>query len=123
MCLLPLPLELSPKNTEEDSTNIVVNPNDFILVKFQHLSKKRLTDYRYVAVVQETYADNESTIMCLKSIENSKTLFKAHEQDISTISNKDIIQKLETPNVLCTGDRVKYQFSSPVDINEKKIMT
>lgn len=121
MCIDPLPPSSSAKSAQEnESNNIIVKAADFILVKFHNYSKKSQTDYRYVAVVQETYEDNESTIMCLKSIENSKTLFKPDEEDISLISNKDIAKKLESPKVLRTGDRLKYEFSSPLDINEKK---
>lgn len=92
------------------------NPGDFVLVKFLG-GKRNSTSYRYVAIIQEIYPDDEIRVMCLKNT-SDKTVFCIQEDDVSTVKTSAILGKLPNPDMKGSEGRFKYVFQKPVDVFE-----
>lgn len=46
-----------------------------------------------------------------------KTLFILNESDISVVNYKQVIKKLPIPKIIATGDRLKYKFPMPLEVD------
>ncbi|GBP69399.1 hypothetical protein EVAR_54818_1 [Eumeta japonica] len=104
------------EDAQQPSTSKNVFKNgDFILVKL--LSKK--TEYRYVAMCTGLEEDDEIQVVFCKIGDKTGKLFKVDEQDISFITEDQIVQTLPTPNIILKGLRVFYSFKKPVNVFEK----
>ncbi|GBP27700.1 hypothetical protein EVAR_82747_1 [Eumeta japonica] len=91
------------EDAQQPSTSKNVFKNgDFILVKL--LSKK--TEYRYVAMCTGLEEDDEIQVVFCKIGDKTGKLFKVDEQDISFITEDQIVQTLPTPNIILKGLRV-----------------
>lgn len=51
--------------------------------------------------------------------DEAKTCFRLNENDVSMINLSQIKQKLEFPNIVSAGDRLKYEFKNTVDVDVK----
>ncbi|KAG5871378.1 hypothetical protein JTB14_027415 [Gonioctena quinquepunctata] len=97
-----------------------VSAGDYVLVKFFG-GKRKTTQYRYVCVVQNVlHKENEIEVMSMKVSNTEKDVFRVDESDVSLVEMSATIGKLPSPEILVIGDRVKYQFSKPVDVFESK---
>ncbi|KAG5862162.1 hypothetical protein JTB14_029290 [Gonioctena quinquepunctata] len=97
-----------------------VSAGDYVLVKFFG-GKRTTTQYRYVCVVQNVlHKENEIKVMSMKVSNTEKDVFRVDESDVSLVEMSATIGKLPSPEILVIGDRVKYQFSKPVDVFESK---
>ncbi|KAG5876654.1 hypothetical protein JTB14_029386 [Gonioctena quinquepunctata] len=97
-----------------------VSAGDYVLVKFFG-GKRKTTQYRYVCVVQNVlHKENEIKVMSMKVSNSEKDVFRVDESDVSLVEMSATIGKLPSPEILVIGDRVKYQFSKPVDVFESK---
>ncbi|KAG5867120.1 hypothetical protein JTB14_018073 [Gonioctena quinquepunctata] len=97
-----------------------VSAGDYVLVKFFG-GKRKTTQYRYVCVVQNVlHKENEIKVMSMKVSNTEKDVFRVDESDVSLVEMSATIGKLPSPEILVIGDRVKYQFSKPVDVFESK---
>ena len=77
-----------------------------------HFQEK--SQIRSLCIVQGIL-DNETEVMCLVQTEASGLFYKTNENDISVITNDQVLRKLDTPEFVITGDRIKYKFKSPID--------
>ncbi|KAG5889814.1 hypothetical protein JTB14_025593 [Gonioctena quinquepunctata] len=97
-----------------------VSAGDYVLVKFFG-GKRKTTQYRYVCVVQNVlHKENEIKVMSMKVSNTEKDVFRVDESDVSLVEMSATIGKLPSPEILVIGDRVKCQFSKPVDVFESK---
>lgn len=62
---------------------------------------------------------SEILVTSLNSIDSSKQVFALHENDMSSVSIKDIIGVLPEPILSLKGERIFYEFPKPIDISEK----
>lgn len=44
-------------------------------------------------------------------------MFKTDDKHISIIKNQQIMTKLPNPKIIITGERIKYQFLDPIDVD------
>lgn len=79
--------------------------NDYVVVAFP--GKKR--QHKYVCVIQQILPGSEAEVVGMKKCEDGKN-FTLNENDISVINLDQIVQKLKFPNMIVSGDRVKYLF-------------
>lgn len=102
---------------EIDSPNNL-SIGDYLLIKFLG-GRRQTTQYRYVCIVQALYDDdNEIEVMSLKVLNKDKTMFRLDEDDISTVNKTAVLGKLPVPEMLTSGDRIKYKFFKSVDVYE-----
>lgn len=90
------------------------NPGDFVLVKL--LSEKN-KEFHYLAVCQKKIND-DILVTFMKKYGEDSSIFKIDEDDERLVSNKDIVQILEQPQIKSVGVRVLYQFSKNVPVKE-----
>ncbi|KAK4876559.1 hypothetical protein RN001_009065 [Aquatica leii] len=96
-----------------------LNLGDFVLVRFKLTGKRSTTTYRYVAKILEILSSEEYEIQCYKTANDEKTVFYPIENDISTINQCDILEKLPEPTVEDKGRKCKTIFPGQVDISEQ----
>ena len=77
------------------------------------LAKKRY--YKYVCIVQKV-TKTEIKVMAMIACDQSKTVFKENDRDISAITESKVI-KVDVPNMIITGDRIKYKFDSALEVD------
>lgn len=94
-----------------------ISVGDYVLVKFLG-GKRQATIYRYVCVVQEILDNNDIRVMCMKSVNDDKNVFISNEKDVSCVKKNYILGILPTPRILASGERIKYEFCSPVNVFE-----
>lgn len=83
------------------------------------LSFQGLLVFRYICVVQNVRDPlKDIEVMSMKVTNDEKTVFRVCEDDISSIPKTSVLGKLPAPDILATGDRLKYQFPKPVDVFE-----
>lgn len=80
---------------------------DFYLVSFPG---KKLV-HKYVCCVQNIINANELEVQAFSPIEGDKTTFKIIEDDISVVTQAQLICKLEQPQIIGSGKRIRYRFS------------
>lgn len=102
---------------QPDSSDYTPNCGDFVLTVFKG-GKRSSISYRYVCVVQKILDEHEVEVQCFKSVEGKKSTFKIIDGDISAVKLPNIIGKLPHPEVVASGDRVKYVFNQNVDVYE-----
>ena len=54
--------------------------------------------------------------MAMIACDQSKTVFKENDRDISAITESQVI-KVDVPNMIITGDRIKYKFDSALEVD------
>lgn len=87
------------------SQDTVFKESDYVLVEFP--GKKR--HHRYVCVIQKVFSNSEAEVVALKKCEDTE-FFRLNENDISVICLTQIIKKLMFPDMVISGDRLKYKF-------------
>lgn len=90
---------------------------DFVLVTFSG-GKRKTVLYRYVCIIQKIFPDKEIEVMAMKCANESKTVFRMDEKDVSVIKKTNVLGQLPSPELFLSGDRMKYKFSKPVDVFE-----
>ena len=93
-------------------------PGIFILVKVLS-GNRNCTKYRYVAKVKGQVGENDYNVLGLKSLDTTKTTFKAVPNDLFTVSLEDIIAILEQPSETSGGRGARYVFPNSVDVFER----
>lgn len=63
--------------------------------------------------------EDEIQVVFCKIGDKTGKLFKVDEQDVSFISEDQIIQALPTPNLILKGQRMFYSFKKSVNVFEK----
>ena len=96
-----------------------VKPGDFVLVLFESCGKRNSFQYKYVATVQTLLEDGDIQIMCLKCLNDDKTVFRLNENDVSIINISKLIGKLPVPIITGNGRGITYVFPGTVDVFEK----
>ena len=86
---------------------------DFVLASFPG---QKSSTYQFICIVQKLLENKELEVMALKNCDESDTLFKTDEDDISVVSKKQIVRVLPMPTVRAgkAGDRLRYQFKQPI---------
>lgn len=102
--------ENEEERNEEDKR---VKQGDYVIVKFP--GKKKY--YRYVCIVQKIINKSELDVMAMVACDEFKTMFRENDRDISTITKSQIISYLNVPNMIITGDRIKYKFDSALEVD------
>lgn len=90
-----------------------IKQSDYIIVKFP--GHKRF--HKYVCIVQKVTRKDNIEVMAMKTCDESKTLFKENDKDISIISSSQIIEVLDVPKMIIMGDRIKYKFAKYLDVD------
>ena len=55
--------------------------------------------------------------MAMVCCDNNKTTFKENDRDISIVSESQILNVLTAPKMTITGNRIKYKFDFPVEVD------
>ncbi len=63
--------------------------------------------------------EDEIQVVFCKVRDQAGKLFKIDEEDISFISQDQIVQTLPTPNLMLKGQKMFYSFKKSVDVFEK----
>ncbi|CAK1579786.1 unnamed protein product [Parnassius mnemosyne] len=110
--------DVSDEHENDDEENVWleqeedIKQSDYVIVNFP--GKKKF--YKYVCIVQKvTRTDIE--VMAMMCCDQSKTVFKENDNDISTISKSQIVEVLHPPKMIITGDRIKYKFDAPLQVD------
>ncbi|XP_031358776.1 uncharacterized protein LOC116182378 [Photinus pyralis] len=82
---------------------------DFYVVAFP--GKKKY--HNYVCSVQNMYGC-EYEVQAFTPVEESNTLFNVIENDISIVNVDQFVKKLDTPDVIISGNRTKFKFAKDV---------
>ena len=93
-------------------------PGIFNLVKVWS-GNRNCTKYRYVAEVEGQVGENDYNVLGLKSLDTTKTTFKAVPNDLFTVSLKDILAILEQSLETSGGCGARYVFPNSVDVFER----
>lgn len=106
--------DVSDEFNNSDPTNENFNKGDFVLILFPGKKKS----YTYLCIIQNII-EEDFEVMALKCCNDEKTLFKTDEKDVSLVSLSQIKRKIDTPEIIKMGDRIKYKFSeSIVEVSE-----
>ncbi|KAL3279524.1 hypothetical protein HHI36_017033 [Cryptolaemus montrouzieri] len=84
---------------------------DFILGKLSSPT----TEYRYVAMCTGSEEDGEIQVVVCKIVDKTGKLFKVDEQDISFISEDQVVQTLPMSNLVLIRQRMFYSFKMSVN--------
>ena len=57
--------------------------------------------------IAQDILDNETEVICLVQTDASGLFYKTNENDISVVMNDQVLRKLDTPELVITGDRIK----------------
>lgn len=96
-----------------------VKTGKYILVSLKSDKKHNSNNYKYVAVCQADFEDNEIKVAFLKLCDSkTKDLFKLEENDLSYIKEDQILQILPEPKLVLKGCRVFYKFPISIDVFE-----
>lgn len=100
-------------------SKVAITNGSFVLVEFSE-EKNLQVKFRYVAICQSEIDEQyDVKIMCLKSVNNSKQVFKIEEDDITFVKQDQIVKVLQCPEIVMQGNRMHYKFKKNVDIKEK----
>lgn len=81
-------------------------------VKQQHIST-------YAAIVQNINSSNKTyDVMGFKSMDTARKTFKAVENKVFTVNFEDIQANLSEPNIMGSGERMRYCFNVGLDVFE-----
>ncbi|XP_049871225.1 uncharacterized protein LOC126373477 [Pectinophora gossypiella] len=112
----------SPKRLDEDIAgpsgyqNSCYNTGEYVLVKFP----AKNVEYRYAAVINDIDGDeNDLRVTFLKVCNKKVQTFRIDDKDISDVSFDQVIQKLDSPDLILKGKRIYYKFSTEVDVFER----
>ncbi|KAG5860724.1 hypothetical protein JTB14_027700 [Gonioctena quinquepunctata] len=103
-------LENICRETEQD---FAFKVGDFVLVYFPEKKKSHL----YVCIIQQNLNYIENEVIALNYCNETKTIFRLNERDVSVINTSQIIEKLESPKIVSLGDRIRYEFSSSLNVD------
>lgn len=90
-----------------------IKQSDYIIVTFP--GKKKF--HEYVCIVQKVTNKDNIEVMAMKICDQSKTIFIENDKDISIISFSQITEVLDIPQMIIIGDRIKYKFAKPLDVD------
>ena len=90
----------------------------FILVKVLS-GNRNCIKYRYVAKVEGQVGENDYNVLGLKSLDTTKTTFKAVPNNLFTVSLQNIIAILEQLSETSGGRGARYVFPNSVDVFER----
>lgn len=112
------------ESTAEENEITEITPDKIIkgtciLVEFV-TEKKRKMKYFYITVAQDDLEeDGEVQVMFLKACDDTSSIFKLDDNDITYIEFEQIQKILPLPTVVQKGDRLFYKFLHPVEVFEK----
>lgn len=89
-----------------------IKQGDFAIINFP--GKKKY--YKFVCIVQNL-SRKDIEVMAMVCCDQTKTIFKENDKDISIISEAQIVKVLNAPTMIMTGDRIKYKFDCPLDVD------
>lgn len=97
-----------------------IKTGKYLLVSLKSVNKKQSLNYRYVAVCQSEFEDDEIKVAFLKLSDPVKgdTFKLGEDDDISYIKEEQIIEVLPEPNLIIKGHRIYYKFPKPVNVFE-----
>ena len=73
-----------------------------------------------MAIAQtEIDEENEIKVIFLVSVNNEKTKFKIHKNDVVDVHSHDIITTLVNPSITLIGSRIYYEFPNYIDVLEE----
>ncbi|CAH0560707.1 unnamed protein product [Brassicogethes aeneus] len=104
--------EDNDKEPEEERVNDY-KEGEYILVKFPGSIK----DYKYVCIIQKVFENSEVEVLGMNCCDENKTIFKPNDKDISFIKLNQILKKLPNPKIIIAGERLKYQFLTPIEVD------
>lgn len=110
-------ISLVSSSEDEDGTRKEcdrLSKGDFVLVKF--VSEKKCA-YSFVCIVQDIDGDDVE-VMGLTLCNTEGTIFKANEKDISTVHCTAVLEKLPTPIMNVSGERVRYEFKDAIKVGK-----
>ena len=82
--------------------------------------KNNSSKYKYIGIAQsDVEEDGAIKVMFLKSIDDSGINFQVKENDVSYIKFDEVLGILKNPSLKMKGNRVFYQFDTPIDAYEK----
>lgn len=104
----------SDNDTDEEKylNNNKITQGDYVIINFP--GKKKF--HKFVCIVQKI-SGKEIEVMAMISCDNTKTLFKENEKDVSVVSKSQIAEVLNAPKMIVTGDRIKYKFDFPLNVD------
>lgn len=59
----------------------------------------------------------EAEVLAMNSCDENKTIFKPNDKDISFVKFDQILRKLPNPKIIIVGERLKYQFPRPIEVD------
>lgn len=89
-----------------------IKQGDFVLVSFVG-GKRNTQTFNYICTVQGIIEDDVK-VMALNSADSTKKTYIANEKDVSFVKFSEIIGLLNTPDIVPTGERVRYVFRSSI---------
>lgn len=113
-------LRVSDVYSDSDTDSDNKSMNDETPPTSPHTSnRQKITQYRYVGVCQSDMdEDGEIRVQFLTTIDGKH--FTGIVNDIADVQFEDIIAKLETPEKKTDGYNMFIEFSSNIDVFEKK---
>ena len=82
--------------------------------------KKNSFKYKYIGTPQsDVEEDGDIKVMFLRSIDGIGRNFQVKENDVSCIKFDEVLGILKNPSLKMKGNRIFYQFDTPIDVYEK----
>ena len=82
--------------------------------------KNNSSKYKYIGIVQsDVEEDGDIKVMFLRSIDDSGRNFQVKENDVSYIKFDEVLGILKNASLKMKGNRIFYQFDTPIDVYEK----
>lgn len=106
----------SEEEFDEEPNEETVNgykEGEYILAKFPGSVK----EYKYVCIIQKVLKNSEAEVLGMNCCDENKTIFKPNDKDISFIKFDQILRKLSNPKIIIAGERLKYQFLTPIEVD------
>lgn len=118
-----LDLSLSDEDVIEvsDFRKEDLKQGNFVLVEFIG-GTRQSTRFIYACIVQqppEEDSSDELSVMALKSIDFTKKVFVANEDDVSFVQVKSVLGILPNPQLVMQGNRCRYVFGKKINVFEK----
>lgn len=105
--------EFENESDSEDTKLPAYKEGDYILVRFP--GKKR--EHKYACIVQKIFENSEAEVVGMNYCDESKTIFKTNDMDVSVIKYEQILKKLPQPEIIISGERLKYQFRESIGVD------
>ncbi|CAH1106712.1 unnamed protein product [Psylliodes chrysocephalus] len=92
----------------------------YVLVSLKSVNKKLAINYRYVAVCQSDFQDDEIKVAFLRLSDcvNGDTFKIGEENDVSYVQEEQILEILPEPKLIIKGHRIYYKFPRSIDVFE-----